>query len=118
MILKKRLAREIITQLYDPNAANKAEENFAKVFQEKEIPDNIRAVSTNENTPDVRQLIVDGDLVGSMSEATRLIKQGAVKIGGERVTSFRWPVHDGDTMQVGKLRWLEIRMVPPTIPGT
>jgi len=39
MILKKRLAREIVAQLYDQNAASEAEEHFVKVFQKGETPE-------------------------------------------------------------------------------
>jgi tyrosyl-tRNA synthetase len=41
MILKKRLAREIVTHLYDQKAASKAEEHFAKTVQEGEVPEEI-----------------------------------------------------------------------------
>ena len=116
MTLKKRLAREIVTQLYDQKAASEAEEHFVKVFQKRGVPDNIPTVSTTEGTPDVRRLMVASGSVGSTSEATRLVTQGAVKIGGEKVTRFKWPVHDGDIMQIGKLRWCKIELVPPK-PG-
>ncbi|MEE8413156.1 MAG: tyrosine--tRNA ligase, partial [Dehalococcoidales bacterium] len=41
MELKKRLAREIITQLYDQKAASKAEQNFVKTVQNREVPEEI-----------------------------------------------------------------------------
>jgi len=44
MVLKKRLAREIITQLYDRKAASKAEIRFDKEVQKGEEPDDIRQV--------------------------------------------------------------------------
>jgi tyrosyl-tRNA synthetase len=44
MTLKKRLAREIIAQLYDQKAAADAEEHFEKTVQRKEVPEEITEV--------------------------------------------------------------------------
>ncbi|MBU2608559.1 MAG: hypothetical protein KKF26_04505, partial [Chloroflexi bacterium] len=41
MELKKRLGRELVSQLYNENAANEAEEHFARVVQQKEVPEEI-----------------------------------------------------------------------------
>ncbi|MFH0846806.1 MAG: tyrosine--tRNA ligase [Chloroflexota bacterium] len=41
MELKKRLAREIITQLYDTKAAADAESHFVRVFQKREAPETV-----------------------------------------------------------------------------
>jgi len=38
MTLKKRLARELVTQLYSQQEASEAEEHFKKVVQKKEVP--------------------------------------------------------------------------------
>ncbi len=117
MELKKRLAREIVTQLYDQKAANEAEDNFARVIQQKEVPDNIPTVTTTDELPDLRRLLKSNGLVGSISEVTRLINQGAVKVDGQKVTSYNAPVRDGSTIQFGKLRWCRIKLAPPAIPG-
>ena len=117
MVLKKRLARELVTQLYNQKAANEAEEHFTKVFQKRDVPDNIPTVSTVDEFPDIRRLLKSSGLVGSMSEAARLIKQGAVEVDGKKVTSYKAHVEDGSTIQFGRLRWCRIKMVPPIIPG-
>jgi len=44
MVLKKRLAREIVTQLYDQKLARQAEEHFSSVFQRREVPEEVREV--------------------------------------------------------------------------
>ncbi len=44
MEIKKRVGREIVSQLYDAKAAAEAEEHFASVVQNKEIPDDIPEV--------------------------------------------------------------------------
>ncbi len=48
MTLKKRLAREIVTQLYSQKEAVDAEERFTKVFQKREVPEDIRQVKITE----------------------------------------------------------------------
>ncbi|MFC2032268.1 tyrosine--tRNA ligase [Chloroflexota bacterium] len=54
MVLKKRLAREIVTQLYDPKTATEAEEHFARVVQRKELPEEIRQV---QMTPELLEKV-------------------------------------------------------------
>ena len=118
MTLKKRLAREIVTQFYNQKASSEAEEHFVKVFEKRGVPADMPPVYSPSEFPDIRRLLKSNGLVGSMSEATRLINQGAVEIDGKKVTSYKWSVHNGDIMQVGKLRWRRIEIVPPIIPGT
>ena len=48
MELKKRLAREIVSQLYSQKEASQAEEHFTRVVQNKEMPDEIRQVNITE----------------------------------------------------------------------
>ena len=108
MELKKRLGREIVTELYDATAATEAEAHFAKVVQNKEVPNNIPTLVVMEAEPDVRRLLVDNNYLASMSEATRLIKQGGVKIDGEKLTAFNAPLKDGSVIQAGKRLFVKI----------
>jgi tyrosyl-tRNA synthetase len=110
MTLKKRLASELITQLYDAEAAREAEAHFAKVVQNKEVPDVIPSVTVSEKEPDIRRLLVDNDFISSMSEATRLIKQGGVKIDGEKITAFNAPLKNGSVIQAGKRLFVKIEL--------
>ncbi|GAJ17656.1 unnamed protein product, partial [marine sediment metagenome] len=118
MTLKKRLAREIVTQLYSQKAANEAEEHFTKVFQKKEVPEEIAEyrLSFSELAPqvtepwniDISRLLASTGLVKSRSEASRLIEQGAVEIDGEKVTSYMAPVKSGSIIKVGKRRFAKV----------
>jgi len=45
MVLKKRLAREMVTQLHSQKATAEAEEHFEKVVQQKEVPEEIEVSS-------------------------------------------------------------------------
>ncbi len=118
MVLKKRLAREIITQLYDQQAAAEAEEHFVRTVQRKKVPEEIPEyrLSFNELVPqkgkyngiDVSRLLTVTGLVKSRSEANRLIAQGAVSIDSEKVTNNVVPVQSGSIIKVGKRRFAKV----------
>jgi len=136
MLLKKRLADEIVTQLYSQKEAIEAEGHFARVVQKKEVPEEIRecpisfnrfreslmqlgqaqeATSGFPTTPNIRsavnmnRLLVEIGLAKSHSEAGRLIAQGAVEIDGEKVTSnVVAPVKDIFIIKVGKRRFAKV----------
>ena len=122
MLLKKRLAGELVMQLYNQKAATEAEERFAKVFQERELPEEIeeRPISLNKLTSypggivNVGRLIAEADLASSTSEAIRLIKQGAVSIDGKNITSHMLPSSEvillpsGSIIKVGKRRFARV----------
>ena len=134
MELKKRLAREIVTQLYNQKVANEADLYFTKVVQGKEMPEEIleyrisfkdmRTVggpvkvpgdegitpvvySLAEN-PDISRLLVEIGLVESRSEANRLIGQGAVSIDGKKISGNIATVESGSIIKVGKRRFARV----------
>ncbi len=100
MLLKKRLAREIVTHLYDQKAASQAEEHFTRVFQEREVPEEIE--EGTESNVTLRDYLVINRLAKSRSEAKRLIEQGAVDVDGMKITDVNWTFPKGTTIKVGK----------------
>lgn len=118
MTLKKRLAREIVTQLYSQKAVSEAEEYFTKVFQKREVPEEIPEyrISFKQLTPkrtgeagiDISRLLVATGLAESRSEANRLISHGGTVIAGETVTSRIAPVQSGSIIKVGKRRFAKV----------
>jgi len=123
MTLKKRLAREIVTQLYSQKAANEAEEHFVKVFQKRELPGEVPTceVSIRDYARardevyvekfyevDISRLLVKIGLAKSRSQASRLIEQGAVEVDGQKVTSYTANVNDGSIIKVGKRRFAKV----------
>jgi tyrosyl-tRNA synthetase len=105
MTLKKRLAREIITQLYDQKAAAEAEGHFEKTVQRKEAPEEI-ALGTKSGKS-LQDYLVENKLAKSKSEARRLIDQGAVDINGEKVTDARQVVVKDSIIKVGKRGYIK-----------
>ncbi len=105
MMLKKRLAREIIAQLYDQKAAAEAEGHFERTVQRKEKPEEI-ALGTKSGKS-LQDYLVENRLAKSKSEARRLIDQGAVYINDERVKDANYTVQKDDIIRVGKRRYIK-----------
>jgi tyrosyl-tRNA synthetase len=103
MTLKKRLAREIITQLYNQEAAAEAEEHFERTVQRREAPAEIPEAPSGELLP----MIMERGLAKSRSEVKRLIEQGAVDIDGKKVTDARQVVPRGSIIKVGKRGYIK-----------
>jgi tyrosyl-tRNA synthetase len=108
MSLKKRLGREIITQLYDSAAANEAEDAFVRVVQNKEAPDEIPEFRVAGGMLSIPQVILDAGLVKSKGEASRLITQGGVELDGVRITEPNCEVKSGVVLKVGKRRFVRL----------
>ncbi|MFC2006790.1 tyrosine--tRNA ligase [Chloroflexota bacterium] len=103
MELKKRLARELVAKLYDQKAANETEEQFIKVFQERELPEEIREYHISLHAAiNLRSTLTSTGMVNTGSEAVRLINQGAVEINGKKATSYLDKVKNGSIIRVGK----------------
>jgi tyrosyl-tRNA synthetase len=119
MILKKRLARELVTQLYDQQAATRTEEHFEKVVQKRELPEEIAEYKIpfsklvyrqrEYEGIDISKLLMEIDMVKSRSEANRLISQGAITIDNITVwTKHVLSLPSGSIIKVGKRRFAKV----------
>jgi tyrosyl-tRNA synthetase len=114
MLLKKRLAREIVAQFHGNEAAWEAEQHFTRVYQKREIPLKGHMRGEGEATlklevqRDIVSLIFDAKLVESRSEARRLLEQGAIDVDGQKPTGTHVDLRDGSIIKVGKRRFLRI----------
>jgi tyrosyl-tRNA synthetase len=107
MALKKRLGRDLVTQLYSAKDAGEAEAHFNKVVQKKEVPDEIEEYKVAGDII-ISRLLVDAKMAASRSEANRLIKQGAVSIDGEKISDANNAVPAGVIIKVGKRRFVKV----------
>lgn len=109
--VKMRLARQIIVMYHDEGEARKAEAGFKRVFQQGEIPEDMEEFKLSQEPIWLPKLLVEAGLVKSTSEGKRMIKQGAVKIDGERIEDDTVDVvcQDGQVIQVGKRRFVRIK---------
>lgn len=110
--LKMNLAF-VITKLYcGEEAAQHAQEEFIKVFQKKDLPDEIEEKEWpgEENQP-LPSLLVALGLASSTSEARRSIEQGAVKINMEPFKEVKVEIkkESGMIIQVGKRKFCKIK---------
>jgi tyrosyl-tRNA synthetase len=135
MDVKKRLAREIVSELHGPEAAQQAEQSFAHTFQQHEIPERVVEYrmslmhehgvvvekvellspglpKTSHSRHSLPSVLCASGLVSSNSEARRLIEQGAIERltadGMRRVDTALLVLSDGDLFRVGKHRFLRI----------
>ncbi|MBT3010476.1 MAG: tyrosine--tRNA ligase [Candidatus Thiodiazotropha sp. (ex Lucina aurantia)] len=112
--VKIRLAEELVERFHSREQAVKAHEAFVARFQKGQMPDEMAEfdfTASNGGYP-IANLLKDAELVKSTSEAMRMIKQGAVRIDGERVTDHTLTVAAGSThvYQVGKRRFARISL--------
>ena len=106
--IKFRLAEEIITRFHDKDKAKKAQQNFIDRFAKNQIPDEMNEFSFSKGIK-VANLLKDTNLVSSTSEAFRMIKQGAVKIDGEKLTDKDLAPDEGTLVfQVGKRKFARV----------
>jgi len=106
MELKKRLARDIVTQLHGKKAAGDAEAQFEKVIQRRETPDEISEFSVAERPLELDKFLLESGLAESRGEARRLITQGAVVVDDEKITDVHFKITPGRIIRVGKRRYI------------
>lgn len=108
---KKKLAKEIVTQLYSKDEANQAQAEFESVFQKGETPkENILPYKTSAREEELTDLLAKSGLAPSKSEAKRLINQGAVEIDGKvKIKNEKVKIRDGMIIKVGKKRFVKIK---------
>ncbi len=110
--VKFALAEEIIERFHDQTAATKARETFIARFQKGAMPDEIEEVTLKaaDGQIAIANLLKEAKLVNSTSDAMRMIKQGAVKIDGEKVEDSKLLIKTGTShvYQVGKRRFAKV----------
>jgi tyrosyl-tRNA synthetase len=112
---KKELAKSIIRDFYDADAAERAEAEFRRVFSERQAPTDIEAIAlpASSDAQFVTKVIVAAGLAPTNKEAQRLIAQGGVLVDEEKVADIRATI-DGSAgreylLKVGKRRFAKVR---------
>ena len=109
--VKFLLAEEVIARFHNQAAATRARENFISRFQKGQLPDNLPEVSVTAGEGiALANLLQEAGLVGSTSDAHRMVKQGAVRIDGERIADSRQLMASSQVLiiQVGKRRFAKV----------
>ena len=106
--IKFRLAEEIITRFHSNELAKQAQQNFIDRFAKNQTPDKMDEF-TFPNGTKIANLLKDSSLVSSTSEAFRMIKQGAAKMDGEKITNKDLePTAGTSVYQVGKRKFARV----------
>jgi tyrosyl-tRNA synthetase len=112
--IKFKLAEEIITRFHDAKVAESAQADFINRFSNNAIPDDMPEVEVSIGSQGMpfANILKEANLVNSTSDAHRMVKQGAVKIDGERIEDSKqiFKVGFSGVMQVGKRKFARVKL--------
>ncbi|MCL5036247.1 MAG: tyrosine--tRNA ligase [Chloroflexi bacterium] len=112
--VKKMLAHKITAIYHGEDAAKLAGEEFERIFKRKELPSDMDEVKITgaEASCKVSDLLVQSGLADSKREARRLIEQGGVSLGGEKIQPPDQTVEikDGMVLKVGSRKFVRIKL--------
>ncbi len=112
--VKIDLAKELIARFHDEAAAEAAHQEFINRFQKGAMPDEMPELELEPEGGEIAiaNLLKEASLVGSTSDAYRMIKQGAAKIDGEKITDRSLVIFSGSeaVYQVGKRKFARVRI--------
>lgn len=113
--IKFELGIEIVARFHSQAEAERAQQNFIARFQKGALPDEMPEVSLtgSDGGLPIANLLKDAGLTSSTSESMRMIKQGAVRVDGERIEDTRLNVASGAAyvFQVGKRRFARVSIL-------
>ncbi len=106
--IKFRLAEEIITRFHSNDDAKQAQQNFINRFAKNKVPDEMPEFNFDAGIK-IANLLKDASLVNSTSDAFRMIKEGAAKIEGEKISDRNLVPEAGTAVyQVGKRKFARV----------
>jgi tyrosyl-tRNA synthetase len=109
--VKEILAKEIVAIYYSREIGQQEQENFNKMFRDKEIPDEIKEVEVLEEKINILELLLKTGLVESKQEARRAIEQKGIKIDNivKEDINEEIVVKSGTIIQKGKRFFAKIK---------
>ena len=112
--IKFLLAEEIVNRFHGEGSGNSAKEEFQSRFQKGNNPSDIKeiTISLEEKSITLAKVLKEAKMVPSTSEALRLIKQGAVRIEGEKILDSKHEINLNSSLlyQVGKRKFSKIKI--------
>ena len=110
MKYKKRLAFEVVKQLNNEDAAQKAQAQFEAVFQKRQAPEEAKEVKVSKSKWKIVDFLVENRLVESKSAAKRLVDQNAIEIDNQTVKGPEVEFKNGQIVKVGKRKFVKIEL--------
>jgi tyrosyl-tRNA synthetase len=120
--LKAKLAWLIVADFWGKEEADRAAEEFDRVFRRRELPQEMTEIALTflpeekrELSLNIVDLLVNYNLVPSRSEAKRLIRQGGVDLDGQRVDDINFMIDFSlvkeHVLRLGKKRFFRLKKV-------
>ena len=111
--IKFVLAEELVDRFHQEGDGKKCKEEFLNRFQKGNMPEEIESISVNLTEDQILlvNLLKITNMIASISEGNRLIKQGGIKINSEKVIDPKLSISSGteNIYQVGKRKFLKIK---------
>ena len=112
MTFKKKLAFSLTRLLNSEEKAKSAQEFFETAFQKRELPQDLPSFTVSKtfaDRPTIINLVKLSGLAKSMSEARRLIREGAVEYDGQKLTdpNATVKIKKGSVLRIGKHRFIK-----------
>jgi len=108
---KMKLAKNIVSEYYSQEEADKAEQEFINIFSKKGLPDEIEEYKIQEGVVLI-DFIAENNLAASKGEAKRLIQGGGVKLDNEKVSDIQQKIEfngkESLILQVGKRKFAKL----------
>jgi tyrosyl-tRNA synthetase len=104
---KMKLAHEIVSIYHSEPQAIKAEEQFVRIFQQGDIPEEMPSFALQPGKS-ILDILVDSQLVSSKSEGRRMLSQNGVRLDGETLSDPNLGFPHPGVLQVGKRRYLRV----------
>jgi tyrosyl-tRNA synthetase len=112
--VKIRLASEMVSRFHGAESARRAHESFLARFQRGQMPDDMPQIeiSGQDGKMSLPRLLKEAGLTASTSEAIRLIKQGGVRIDGDKAEDPAMELSAGKTyiLQAGKRKFARVTL--------
>jgi tyrosyl-tRNA synthetase len=112
--IKAKLAKEIVEMYHGKKEAQNAEEEFDKIFRNREVPSDMPVFGTEKKEYAILDLLFDAKMVASKNEAQRLVQGNAVEIqkDGEKEKITDWKaeivIENGMVIKAGSRRFVKI----------
>jgi len=106
---KHRLSHEVTFIYHGSKEAEFAAEEFNRVFREKNAPQEIKEIKFNKNEAGIIEILMKSGLISSVSEAKRLVSQGAVEVNNQKISGWDTMVEikGGVIIKIGPRRFFK-----------
>ncbi len=102
------VAQDIVKRFYGEKEAQKAKEEFEKVFSKGQMPEDMKEWRLKEGKAGIIDVLTESGTVASRAEAKRLIEQRGIKINGVPIKDWDQKVKEGDVIKVGSRKFLKV----------